>query len=346
MLLSFVDALRQALGHLPREDAITFGLFLFVLSWVYPRRIVSLPPVGYRRTTLVWAGTAGSLLLVAVATVVSAHAVPVWGGSGFDGWWRRPAPLVAATLAVAVAGLALRRAPLPAPGERAISARRAWHTFASRVLLWVSGITATLVAVTALWQIAIATSAPKDGRVFGLVPEYTTLPIYMRFNNGYGYVAGAGWPNHLVTLIAIAIAIAVFFVVLRADVDRPLFARSSAPSVRVERESTAWLFGLILLAGLITTLGAVWMHTGFAGTSMVGLDVQSVSGNRPDTRILINGGYSAIARPMNLAGYLLQGTGVAVALRIAIDTVRAAHRTRRTTANVPEAQERTARVSR
>ena len=88
------------------------------------------------------------------------------------------------------------------------------------------------------------------------------------------------------------------------------------------------------------------MHTGFAGTSMVGLDVQSVSGNHPDTRILINGGYSAIARPMNLAGYLLQGTGVAVALRIAIDTVRAAHRTRPTTANGPQAQERTARVSR
>jgi len=342
MLLSFVHALKELL---PLEDAMTFGLALFVLSWVRPRRTVWLPPVGHRRTTLVWAGTAGSLLVVAVATWVSAHGVSAFAGSGFDGWWRRPAPLVAATLVVAAAGLALRRAPLPALGERVISPRRAWHTFASRALLWVSGITATALAVTALWQIAIATSAPQDGPFLGTVPKYTTLPIYMSFNSAYGYVAGAGWPNHLPTLIAIAIAIAVFFVVLRADVDRPLFARSSAPSVRVERESTARMFGLILLAGLITTLGAVWMHTGHAGTSAIGLDVQWGAENHPD-RILIGGSYSAIARPMNLTGYLLQGAGVAFALRIAVDTMRAAARTRRTTPNVPQAQERTAGLSR
>ena len=342
MLLSFVNALKE---FLPLRGVMTFGPPLFVLSWIHPRQTVSLPPVGYRRTALLWAGTAGSLLVVAVATWASAHADSVLGGSGFDGWWRRPAPLVAATLVVAAAGLALRRVPLPAPGERVICPRRAWHAFASRALLWVSGITATLLAVTALWQIVIATSAPKEGPFLGTVPEYTTLPIYMSFNSGYGYVAGAGWPNHLATLMAIAIAFAVFFLVLRADVDRPLFARSSTPSVRAKRESTASLFGLILLAGLITTLGAVWMHTGFAGTSAIGLDVQWVSANHPDT-LLIRGSYSAIARPMSLTGYLLQGTGVAFALRIAVDTMRAAHRTRRTTANVPQAQERTARVPR
>jgi hypothetical protein len=342
MFRSFVFALKD---FLPLENALTFGLLLFLASWVRPRRVVLLPPGGYRRTTLLWAGTAGSLLVVAVATWVSAYVVPVYGGSGFDGWWRRPAPLVAATLVVAAAGLALRREPPPAPGERVISPRRAWHTFASRALLWVSGITATLVAVTALWQIAIATSAPENAQFLGHVPQYTTLPIYMSFNSGFGYVAGAGWPNHLATLIAIALALAVLFFVLRADVDRPLFARSSAPSERVERDSTAWLLALIFLAGLITTLGALWMHTGSAGSSAIGLAMQGGSENDPD-RILIRGSYSAIARPMNLTGYLLQGIGVAFALRIAVDTMRAAYRTRRNTSIVPAAQERPARVPR
>ena len=342
MLASLVRTIEN---FLPLENAVTFGLALFALSWVRPRRTVSLPAVGYRRRAVLWAGTAGSLLVVAVATWVSAYQTPIDGGSGFDGWWRRPAPLVAATLVVAAAGLAMRRAPLPAPGERFISPRRAWHTFTPRALLWVSGITATLIAMTGLWQIAIATSAPKDSPVFGLVPEYTTLPIYMRFNCGYGYVAGAGWPNHLPTLIAIAGASAVLVVALRADVNRPLVARSSAPSARAERSSTARLLGLILLAGLLTTLGAVWMHTGFAGTSAIGLDVRGLSESHADT-LLITGNYGAIARPMTLTGYLLQGTGVAFALRIAVDTMRGAHLTRRATANMPDALELAGPVSR
>ncbi|MFC5929700.1 hypothetical protein D6T64_09715 [Cryobacterium melibiosiphilum] len=312
MLWSFVHALQDLL---PLEVAVTFGLVFFALSWIRPRRIVSLPQTGQRTAPLVWAAVAGSVLVVTVATATSALAVSTPDASGFDGWWRRPAPLVAATLVVAIAALALRRMPLPAPGERALVPRRRWHTFAPRTLLWISGITVTLLALTALWQIAIATTAPKDGRFLGNVPSYTELPIYMTFNSGYGYLAGAGWPNHLATLVALALSVLVLVAVLQADANRPLFARASAASVRSERELTARLFTLILLGGLITTLGAVWMHTGSSGQALVMLD---------DPQILVAGGYDTIARPMNLLGYGLQGAGVALLLRLAVDSARAA----------------------
>lgn len=325
-LFLFVNALQDLL---PLEVALTFGLVLFGLSWVRPRRIVSLPQAGRRAEILAWAGVAGSLVVVLVATVVSALVVSTYDSSGFDGWWRRPAPLFAATLVVAAAAVALRRVPHPAPGERSIVPRRPWCTFASRTLVWISGITAALLALTAAWQITIATTAPVDGPFFGHVPEYTNLPIYMSFNSGYGYLSGAGWPNHLATLVALLLAALVFITVLHVDANRPVFARATAASVRSDRELTARMFTFILLGGLVTTLGAVWMHTGSAGQALVGLDEEWVSATQSYPRIFIAGGYDSIARPMNLLGYALQAGGVAFLLRLSVDTARAALASRR-----------------
>ena len=325
-LYLFINAIQDLL---PLEVAITFGLVLFALSWVRPRRIVSLPQSGHRAVSLAWAGVAGSLLVVVVATTVSAIAVSTYDASGFDGWWRRPAPLFAATLVVAAAAVALRRVPIPAPAERTIVPRRPWNAFAPRTLLWISGITATVLALTSVWQIAIATTAPVDGPFFGHVPDYTNLPIYMGFNSGYGYLSGAGWPNHLATLLVLVLAATVFFAALRRDANRPMFARATAASVRSERELTARLFTFILIGGLVTTLGAVWMHTGSAGQASVGLDERWVSETVSYPRIFMAGGYDAIARPMNLIGYALQAAGVAFLLRLSVDTVRAVLATRR-----------------
>ncbi|WP_283493154.1 hypothetical protein [Cryobacterium sp. PH31-AA6] len=199
-----------------------------------------------------------------------------------------------------------------------------------------------MLALTAVWQIAIATTAPEDGPFFGNVPDYTDLPIYMGFNSGYGYLSGAGWPNHLATLVALALACAVFFTVLHTDANRPLFARSTASSVRSERELTARLLTFILLGGLITTLGAVWMHTGSSGQALVGLNEQWVSSDQSPSRIFVAGGYDAIARPMNLLGYALQAGGVAFLLRVSVDTARAALAARRFRAATPEREASTA----
>lgn len=333
MLTSFLTFLFAVKQFLPLEVALTFGVALFALSWLRPRRIVALPGPGLRRTVLVWVGTAGAIAVAAAATVASSLNVVISDASGFDGWWRRPAPVATAALVLVAAALVMRRVPLPAPGERAISPRRAWTEFAPRLPLRIGAVAASLVILTAAWQIVIATTAPSSGPFFGHVPDYSPLPIYTSFNSGFGYVSGAGWPNHLATIVVVGLAALVLVLVLRADANRPLLARSTAPSVRPERESTALLFTLVMLSGIVATFGAVWMHVGSSGTSLVGLDQYWVSEDVSNTRVFINGGYSAIAQPMNLAGYVLQGAGVALALRIAVDTVRAvfASRTSSTT---------------
>lgn len=320
VLLELYFGLREVL---PLEVAMTFGLVLFAVSWVRPRRIVSLPESGIRRGILIWSGLGGSLLIVAVATVASAFAAAGAGSdvSGYDGWWRRPAPLAAAVLVVAVVGMVLRRVPVAPPGERAVSPRRAWNALAPGALLWTAGLAAALTAVTTLWQISIAVSAPPAGPFFGDVAQYTTLPIYSHFNGTFGYLAGAGWPNHLATLIVLALAGGVLIWVLQADANRP--EALPRPTLRSNRELTARLLALIVSAGLIATLGAVWMHVGSTSTMMVGLDERWVSDNVSSPRILIQGGFSALSEPMNLTGYLLQGAGVALALRLAVDTLRA-----------------------
>ncbi|WP_146078534.1 MULTISPECIES: hypothetical protein [unclassified Rathayibacter] len=303
---------------------VTFGLICFVLSWVYPRRIVSLPTSGRRTSTLTWAGVAGALLVIVVAFVV--HVSTPADTTGFEGWWRRPAPLLVAALVVTVAMFLVRREPLPAPGEAAVAPQRRWNEFASRPLLWVGAVIAALLALTSVWQTVIATSAPADAFFLGNVPEHTTLPIYMPFNANYGYIAGVGWPNYLATLITLVLAVAALVLALRTDANRPLRARSTATSVRPERELTARLFTLLLLGGLITTLGAVWMHAGDIGTIIVGVEGQTTAdGNL----IYVGSAYRAFAQPLLYAGFLGQGIGIALLLRVATDTLRSAAALRR-----------------
>ena len=344
MFLSLLITIKNLMP--PPEIALTLGVVLFALSWIRPRRIISLPREGARTKLLAWVGIAGSLLVVVVATVVSAVAVASYAHptSGFDGWWRRPAPLFVAALVVAVAALALRRMPLPAPGERAIAPRRPWHTFVSSVLLWISGIAAALLAGTAVWQGAIGVSAPSDAQFLGNVPLPTDLPIFMTFNSGYGFVAGAGWPNYLPTLVVLAVAAVVFIVGLRADANRPLFARSSASSVRAERELTARVLTFLLLGGLITTLGAVWMHAGSIGQGNIALNEvrPSEGADLAAEPVIVGSGYYAIARPMNLVGHLLQAAGVAFLLRLAVDTARALVASRRAAAAAGTSNDETA----
>ncbi|MBF4551827.1 MULTISPECIES: hypothetical protein [unclassified Pseudoclavibacter] len=324
-ILNFIRSLSSGVREfLPLEVAITFGLVLFAVSWVRPRRIVALPDSGFRRTVLLWCGVGGCLLIVAVATLTSALATAGGGSdvSGFDGWWRRPAPLVAAIVVVAVAGLALRSVPLTAPGSRALAPRRRWNAFAPGLWLWVVRFSAVLIAVTALWQILIAVSAPPEGPFFGDVARYTTLPIYSHFNGSFGYLAGAGWPNHLATLATLLAAAGVLVWVLKADANRP--EALPAATLKTHRDATARVLTLIVLAGLVTTLGAVWMHVGSTSTMTVGLDERWVSAEVSYPQLYIEGGFSALSYPMNVTGYLLQGVGVALALRLAVDTVRAA----------------------
>lgn len=310
----------------PLEVAATLGLILFTLSWAIPRRLVTLPSSGRRRTALTWIGVGGSLLVAAVATFASAMPFLAgrydWGVT--SGAWTRPAPLLAVIAVLIVASLLLRREPLPTPEERSIAPRRSWRAFAPAAPLWIATIIAAVIGLTSLWQTAIGTTAPATGPFLGIVPEYSDLPVYMPFNSGYGYVAGAGWPNTLATLVLLACAVVAFVLVLRGDANRPISARSTAATTRIERELTARLLSWIVLGGLLATLGAVWMHTGSIGQGSVGFEEQWVSDDVSNPQVFVGSGYDAIARPMNLIGYALQALGFALLLRISVDTVRAA----------------------
>lgn len=310
----------------PRELAITFGVILFACSWVAPRRWVSLRGAGSRVTPVVLAGTAGALSVVAVATASSwwnlqiATADP----AGFSGWWSRPAPLVAATVVIVITGLSLGFHRRP---STTFAPRRSWHDFTSPAMIWTLLVIAAVALLTALWHSVIATRAPAAAPLFGNVPDHTDTRIFLDFNNGYGYVAGAGWPNHLATIVAVIVAVIALVLALQADANRPFTADASAPTIRVERQSTAKIIVLIMIGGFLSTLGALWMHIGFTGEIIVGLDSERDIDAQPTTFLAT--GYADIAAPMNLAGHLIQGAGTALLLRLAVDTLRAwVHRRR------------------
>lgn len=342
--MPILDPLAVGLRYLnqilpPVEIAATLGVLFFALSWVRPRRIVSLPSSGRRARTLFRIGVFGALSIVVVATLTSLlsflFAFP--DPTGFGGWWRRPAPLIATIAVIAAAALALRTEPLPAPGERTIAPRRRWWTFSPRVPLWAAILSAALLFVTSAWQGLIGVSAPASANLYGNVPEPTDLPLFMVMQGGMGYVAGAGWPNQLLTLMALAGIVVALILTLGHDANRPIHARISVASVQEERTATARMLVWITLGGLLLTLGAVWAHTGFIGQIIVG--VFEDNGDQPGAdRFVVGTGYQDIADWMHKGGYIVQGIGAAILLRLSVDTWRA-RRARRAAASgdAPEA---------
>ncbi|MBL3698573.1 hypothetical protein [Leucobacter luti] len=327
----------QAKEIFPIEVALTLGLAFFALSWVVPRRLVSLPSRERRASALTWLGICGSLALLAVATGTSwlGYRAGVVDASGFDGWWRRPAPLLAAALVVALGAAVLSREPRPAPGERALAPRRHWWAFTPRAPLWTAIGAAGVLALTAGWHTLIGVSAPAGANRFGIVPEATDLPVYFTVLGGSGYAAGAGWPNHLVTLLAIGAAAAALCTALAADANRPASARVSAADTRAERTATARMMVLLVLGGLLLTLGAVCAFIGFAGDRSIGIDLIMAPAD-PDALPVFGGSdYQAFAPLMHRGGYVIQGLGAALLLRLAVDTVRAAVRWNRAAAEQP-----------
>ena len=305
----------------PVEVALTLGVIFFGLTWIRPRPIVALPVSGRRAPVLFWSGVVGSLAILAAATWTSWLATrnPL---EGTGGWWQRPAPLLFAAAVVLTTTYALRREPLPAPGERAISPRRSWWEFTPRALLWVTVLTAAVLFVTSMWQTLIGVALPDGANRYGIGPEDSGLPEFMTMQGGMGYVWGAGWPNHLATLAALAIAVAALALSLHRDANRPLFARSSASQVREERVATARLLLLLTLGGVLLTLGAVWAHTGFIGTISVSV-FEDTGGQRLPDRFNVGTGYGEFADFMHLGGYVVQGIGAALLLRLAVDLLRA-----------------------
>ena len=324
----------QFVDLFPVEVALTLGIVCFALSWIRPRRIVELPTgsgvdagtPSRRQRILLRTGVAGSLGIVVVATITTTLAFRFGfpDPSGFGGWWRRPAPLVAAAIVCVLVALALRRDPAVAAGERAILPHRRWWSDTSRPLLWTTVAVAALLALIATWQTAIGRTAPEGANLFGNVPDPTELPVYLALLNDYGFVAGAGWPNHLATLLALLLAAIAYACTLGADTHRAVRVPVTA-TARREREATARMLTLISLGALVITLGGVCAHTGFIGEIVISMgprDGEATYLGAESGQAFVGTGYQSIAPLLHRGGYVLQGLGVALLLRIAVDTLR------------------------
>lgn len=338
--------LRLALHAVPTqllETPLIIGLVLFAATWVHRHPWIALPRSARRRALLVGLGSFGPLAVVGVALITGAIAAfSGYDDTGVAGWWRRPAAMAAAALVIGIAAFMLSREPIPAPGDRVIAPRRRWWSFAPKTLLWLGGVAAVLLAVTSTWQGFTTTLLPAGGRLVGRPTPDGGLEIAPAASSEQGLPdgpfvdnpAGGGWLNNGVTLLALLALLAVLIVTLARDANRPL-ARNEVPSIAEARKATARLLVLLALGGVLITLGMLWMYVGYLGSWSVIVETatetsQSVPagstgfvGLRPE--------FAAFAEIFRYGGWLLQGLGVAILLRLACDTWRASRKASETT---------------
>lgn len=311
--------LHSAKELFPVEIALTLGTVFFALSWIRPRSTIRLPSRKQAALPLFLWGIVSALLLLGIGTTTSWIAASDPMHVDWDAWWQRPLPLFATAALLLAVVLPLRLAGVPAPGRRAITPRRRWWEFTPRTLLWITAITGALGLLTAGWQILIGVSAPSDGDRYGIGSIPTDLPAFGRFQEGMGYYWGAGWPNHLLTLIALLLCAIALPLALGAGANRPAPVEALAAEVRESREAAARILTLVALGGILLTLGAVWAFVGFVGEIIVGVDGLAAS---PGELVTIGTGYRDVARPLHWAGYIVQGIGAALLMRLAVDLIR------------------------
>lgn len=326
---TLIRLLHLAKELFPLEVALTLGTAFFALSWIRPRSTVRLPSRKQAALPLFLWGIISALLVLGIGTATSWIAASDPMHVDWDAWRQRPLPLFVTAALLLTVVLPLRLAGTPAPGLRAITPRRSWWEFAPKPLLRITAITVMLGLLTAGWQILIGVSVPSDGNRYGIGSIPTDLPAFGRFQDGLGYYWGAGWPNHLLTLIAFLLCALALPLALGAGANRPAPVEALAADVRESREAAARTMTLVALGGVLVTLGAVWAFVGFVGEIIVGVDGLAAS---PGELVTVGTGYRDLARPLHWAGYIVQGIGAALLMRLVVDLLRSFVSGRRTEA--------------
>ena len=310
-------SLRSLLGIFPIEVAATLGLVFFGLSWIRRRPIVTLP-TGRCLKSLVLVGTGGALVVLVIASLTS-WLPTLDPDTNAGGWWQRAVPLFTVILVFVAATPRLMREPAITAGERTITPRRHWWSYAPAALLWATGVLVLLLLLTLVWQIAIGVPLPDGADRYGIGPSTHGAPVYMEIHQGFGYVWGAGWPNHLATLIALILSFLALVLTLNIDANQSVFARTSAIELRQSQLATARILTTILLGGVLLALGAVWAFVGFNGDRAIGVGIPEDDGT---LTFNLGTGYQDFAGVMHWDGYVIQGLGAAVLLRLAVDVWR------------------------
>ncbi|MBK0420790.1 hypothetical protein JD292_01665 [Leucobacter sp. CSA2] len=322
-----IVVLRTLKEIFPIESALTLGVIFFALSWIVRRPVVTLPQSGqhpsHRRSTLalygIWAPL-GILAVTAIANWITLH-IQVTAVHWSTGALTRSLPLFAAAASIAILGVLLAREPRPELAARTIGPHRRWWTNLPIAPGIAAGITAAILGCVALWQSAIGVVPPAGANRYGIGTLTEDTPTYQQMQGGLGYFDGAGWLNHGTTLLALAAAFLAVAIVLGRDARRAVSRTASPSQTLAERRSTARLVGLVALGGLLLTTGVVLAHVGFTGSIIVSATGMSAPGEAGDT-FYAGSDYRAVAELMHRGGYLVQGAGAALLLRIVADTIR------------------------
>lgn len=304
-----------------RFTPLLLGAVVLALTFVRPRGWVRLPVESTRRTLLARFGTLAPLCLIMVATIcgvlVALFRGFTWSGYVNGAWFRAAVPLTLVAL-LGVTLLRLRREPQPTVGERAILPRRPWHGFSPRSLIAIIGVTITLYLATELWQAAVG---PEPRELHNAVGGDRVLK-----NVGGAPPTALGWENHAASLLGILLVVVMLLWLLKYDASRPVPSHAPLAEVASERKMTARLVCQITLGGTLLALGVVWLHTWAPTTEYVEIR-EGRSGHSGDMIISHFHGLVGVLRAM---GWVFQGLGAGLLLRLLVDTVRSARAARTT----------------
>ena len=296
------------------QTPFLLGIVFFAFTFVRSRSWVTLPAAGSRTRLLTRMGVAGPIALLAVASVCSTIvALFPWltTVNYFSGAWLRAAVPFTLVAVLGITLLLLSREPKPPVGERAILPRRQWNVFAPPMTFTVVCVIAALYFCSELWQ-ALAGSEPRElHSVFG--------GERVLKNVGGAPPSAMGWENHGASLIGLFLVLVLLVWILAADARRTVSSMRPFAEVKAERAATAQLVTRITLGGVLLALGAVWLNTWAPTTGYVPVE-GGLTGENGDMLISHFHGLVAILRRL---GWVAQGLGAAILLRLCFDTLRA-----------------------
>lgn len=316
-----IPLLNTIIDFAPIEIATTVGLPLFAMSWFWRRSLVPAQFVAPRARLVAWLGFggAGAVLVTGIVMSVLAWRDPFFRWS--EGWWRA-APVFVAAIALAALWVAVSRAKSPTLGLNSIAPQRSWRTYLPAGLAGGAVAIAFATVATTCWQMLAGRTPPAGADLYGFTAPDSNLPLYMEVSPGMGYIGGAGWPHHLALTVAVILALVAWACALKADANQGIAADQSLPGGRGTRTVVARIATLVLTGALLMAFGALWARVGFIGEFSL---TQSTI-EQPDGTLLVNAqvgsSYAAFAAGMKLLGYLCQGIGAALLMRLIVDTAR------------------------
>lgn len=300
--------------HHPAAGSLLFALLCFMLTWLVPRPWFKQSGTRFQVHFTRTVGFMGALLIATTVLVTGVSQIvwPLYMLEEDFGWLYRSGPLLATALAVLLAALLLRRSSRNEMASRNVSPYYSWHSFVPRSILWLSAALVVVIAAIAIWQGSIPGN-PRE------LPVLTSLdPDEMRYIGG-GAIApesAFSWATNAPVLVTLTVLVVVCVWAFNMNASR------TAVSWR-ERNVTARLLSLITFCGLLLGLGMVLVNVWVPAewTAQVeesdGLGGWYLGSHKTGLKIFAH-----------QLGWSIQGIGLALLARIALEAARATKKVR------------------